>query len=493
MSKKVLVIGSGLGGICTAIRLAKAGYKVEIVEKYHQAGGRLNQLRKDGFIFDMAPTFFSMSYEFHRFAKECAIDMPFRFVELEPLYTVHFENKPYSVTIYKDIDKLAAQFAAFEPDCKKKIERYLADAKAIFDATIDGVVHKNHTSAASFIRNMLVLPPWLLPLMFRSMWKHLDRYFSSPELKIIMSLIAFFLGATPLETPAVYCLLNYVEMQHDGYYNVEGGMYKIVEGLLGEIQKRNINIHYNTEILSYSSRTSFVDSFTDNHGKTWKADIFVTNADAAWFRGAIMGRKAFSAKKLDNMNWTFAPFCIYAGIKGKIDQLQQHNYFLGDKFVDYAKTIFRSSNISEHPYYYVNVPSRHNAGVAPEGCEALFILCPVPDLRYKKEWTDRQAFADILLNDLSVKLGIDIRKQLVSCSILDPQQWEKMFNLYRGSGLGLGHNISQIAYFRPSNKDEKYNNLYYVGASTVPGTGLPMTIISSKLVTERILHEHSII
>ncbi|MDD3011990.1 MAG: FAD-dependent oxidoreductase, partial [Bacteroidales bacterium] len=144
----------------------------------------------------------------------------------------------------------------------------------------------------------------------------------------------------------------------------------------------------------------------------------------------------------------------------------------------------------KQPYYYVNVTSRHNPEAAPEGHENLFILVPVPDLRFKPDWSDAEEIADNVIQDLSQRVGFDIPKHMVSRTVLAPPHWEKMLNLYRGSGLGLGHSLRQIGYWRPKNKDEKYNNLFYVGSSTVPGTGLPMAVISSKLCAERILHDY---
>jgi len=285
--------------------------------------------------------------------------------------------------------------------------------------------------------------------------------------------------------------LSYTELKHDGYHNVKGGMYKIVEGILKELEKEQVKITYNTEIKSVIEDKKGIKAVIDKSGKEWTADIFVINADAAAFRGSVLNRKQFKEQKLDKMKWTLAPFTMYLGVKGKIPEIHHHNYFLGNNFKEYAGKIFKNSISLEKPYYYVNVPSKSNPDVAPEGHENLFILCPVPDLRFKPDWSDREELADNILTDLSQRVNFDIKVNLVSKTILDPKQWESMFNLYKGSGLGLAHDLNQVGGFRPKNKDEKFNNVYYVGSSTVPGTGLPMAIISSKLVTERINHEYN--
>lgn len=490
MSKKALIIGTGLGGLTTALRLAKRGYKVQMVEKFHQAGGRLNQLKKDGFTFDLAPSFFSMSYEFTEFVNDCGIEMPFEFVELDPLYSVNFAHSGRDFMIYKDLKKLAGEFEGLEDDFEKKMRNYLDVAKKIFHDTEYLIVKKNFDSVLQYLLSMAKVPWGHAPKMFRSMWSELSKSFDSYEAKVIFSLVAFFLGATPFDTPAVYSLLTYTEMEHDGYHNVRGGMYKIVEGLLEQFEKENISIQYNTEIVGYEKNGKGIRSFIDNHGKKWDADLFIVNADAAAFRGKIFSREKFNPKKLDNMKWTLAPFTIYLGVKGKIDHIQHHNYFLGSNFEEYAQKIFKNSISLEKPYYYVNVSSKFNAESAPEGCENLFILCPVPDLRYKPDWSDREQLADNIIRDLSERIGFDLQKNTLTRTIYDPVNWERMFNLYNGSGLGLAHDLSQVGGFRPRNKDEEFHNLYYVGSSTVPGTGLPMAVISSKLVVERITKEY---
>jgi phytoene desaturase len=272
---------------------------------------------------------------------------------------------------------------------------------------------------------------------------------------------------------------------------VKGGMYKIVEGILGLLEKKGVEIKLNTEIVRVEEVNGAMKSAVSATGERFDADLFVVNADAAWFRGKFLNRSKYTPEKLDKLEWTLAPFTIYLGVKGKIDGIQHHNYFLGNNFRAYADTIFRSSVAPEKPYYYVNVASKSNPECAPEGCENLFILCPVPDLRVKPDWSDADKLVNEILEDLGQRVGYDIKNNILTKVVYTPNEWEKMFNLYRGSGLGLAHGLNQIGAFRPSNKDEKLKNLYYVGASTTPGTGLPIVVIGSKLITERIENEHS--
>lgn len=488
--KKALIVGTGLGGLTTAMRLSTLGYEVEMVEKYHKPGGRLNQLKKDGFTWDLAPTFFSMSYEFKEFAKSCNLELPFKLFALDPLYTVNFAGNPKNYVIYKDLEKLAAQFSQEEPDFANKMRAYLKRTGVLFHDTEDRIIRRNFSSIVDFASALTSVPWKHAPLMLKSMWTEMNNHFTSYEVKVVFSLVAFFLGATPFDTPAVYSMLTYTELQHDGYHNVEGGMYKIVEGLVKELEKRNVNITYNTQIVGYSSKGKSIEGLKDTNGKLWTADVYVVNADAASFRGDVLKREKYSQSKLDKKKWTLAPFTMYLGVKGKIDGLEVHNYFLGQNFEEYSSKIFKNSISLDKPYYYVNVPSKANPESAPEGSEAIFVLCPVPDLRYKPNWDDSETLANNIITDLSERVGFDIKSNLVSKTVLNPTHWESMFNLYRGSGLGMAHDLNQIGYFRPKNTDEKYGNLYYVGSSTIPGTGLPMAVISSRLTTEQIAKRH---
>jgi phytoene desaturase len=485
MAKSVLIAGAGLGGLATALRLAKKGYKVEIVEKNANAGGRLNQLKKDGFTFDTGPSFFSMSYEFKEFAKDCNIDVPFQYYELDPLYSVNFSKNSVTYHLYKEICKLAEQFRKAEPEFEQRMRKYLDKSKHLYyDTNI--VIKSNYDSFFHYLITLLKVNPVHLPVVFRNFWQQVSHYVKSDDARQILSLVAFFLGRTPFDTPAVYTLLSYTEFKHDGYFNVKGGMYKIIEGILGELEKENVRIHYNTEIAYFVSEGKNLKYLVDKNNKKWGADIIVINADAAVFRGRVFGRKNFSEEKLDKMEWTMGSLTIYLGIKCKLHEIQHHNYYLGNNFREYADKVFKNPEILEKPYYYVNVLSRNNPDCAPEGCESLFFVCPVPDLRLKSSWDDKDKIVDSIIDDFSGRIKKNIRPEIVSRTIYTPIDWQDQFNLHRGSGLGLSHKMMQIGGFRPKNFDEFFKNVFYVGASTIPGTGLPMVIISSKLVTQRI-------
>ena len=486
MSKTVLIIGTGLGGLSTGLRLATKGYHVKFVEKAPQAGGRMNQLKKDGFTFDIGPSFFSMPYEFEELVKDCGLKMPFDFVELDPLYTVNFRGSDKKFSLYKDIDKLSEQFKDVEPDFKRKFTAYLKKCGELYNDTVDVVIKQNFDSIPNYLIALTQVNPKHLPVLLKTFWQQSSSFFDSKEVQQIVSLIAFFLGRTPFDTNAVYTLLSHIEFSHTGYYNVKGGMYTIITSLIKELLKFNVSFEYNTEITDYTSADGRLTSLIDQNGKSREADIYVINADAALFRGTVFKRKKFSEKRLSKMNWTMGYLTFYIGVKKQLPQVEHHNYYLGNNFEAYAKDVMKNPGTLEKPYYYVNVLSKHNSECAPQGCEALFFVCPVPNLLFKTNWSDKEEIVNSIIADFSERINQDISKDIIFQMEYTPEDWQNQFNLYKGAGLGLSHKMMQIGALRPKNYDEEFKNTFYVGSSTIPGAGLPMAVISSKLVAERI-------
>ncbi|HOW10565.1 MAG TPA: phytoene desaturase family protein, partial [Bacteroidales bacterium] len=431
------------------------------------------------------PSFFSMSYEFTNFARECNIRLPFEYYELDPLYSVTFRKDDSPYHLYKDISKLAAQFGESEPDFERGMRKYLDKCRRLYHDT-NIVIKSNYDSLFDYLLTLMKVNPVHLPVIFRNFWQQVSHYVKSNDAREILSLVAFFLGKTPFDTAAVYTLLSYTEFMHDGYYNVKGGMYKIVEGFVEELEKENVRIHYNTEIVDFIAEGRTLKYLVDKNGMKWGGDIIIVNGDAAVFRGSVFRRKEYSEEKLDRMDWTMGSLTLYLGLKCKLPGISHHNYYLGDNYREYAEKVFKHPGVMEKPYYYVNVLSRSNPGCAPEGCESLFFVCPVPDLRFKNNWDDRDAIADGLIEDFSRRIKKDIRPEIISRTVYTPVDWRDQFNLHRGSGLGLSHKMLQIGGFRPKNFDEQFLNVFYAGASTIPGTGLPMVIISSRLAADRV-------
>lgn len=488
----IIIIGAGLGGLSTALRLS-GKHKVTIIEKTSKPGGRVGLYEKNGFRFDLGPTFMSMSYELEELFRSTGIKNPVKLTPLDPVYQVFFEGRKDPLRIYKDLSLLQKEFEGIEDNIALKAEKYINHGGQFFNDTMDKVVRRNFNGMTDYLLALSTVPKKHIPYLFKSIWSETGKIFSSYESRVIFSLVAFFLGATPFNTPAIYSLLNYTEMKNDGYWRVHGGMYTLIEEIVKILKERGVEIITNTEITGVEHENEKISFLRDSSGKKWTADVYVSNSDAAYFRGSVLKRNKFSENKLDKMHWTLAPFTVYLGVKGEVENLMLHNYFLGKDFKEYADGIFVKNETPLKPYYYVNVLSKEEKNTAPEGHQNIFLLCPVPDLRYKNNWDDKEKFADLLIDDLSQRTGNNIRQNLVLREVLSPSDWGNMFNLYKGSGLGLAHNMNQVGAFRPKNKDEYLKNLYYVGASTTPGTGIPMVIISSRLVTERMKKDGAIV
>lgn len=485
MIKTVTIVGAGLGGLATALRLSSQGYHVRIIEKNNQPGGRLNLIEESGFRFDTGPTFFSMSYEFEELFQFCGMKAPFEYERIDPLYAVNPGNGRRYL-MYTDLNKLAVQFKDVEKNFESKLTDYLNECQFIFDSSVDKIVKQNHESLWQYIQTMSQTNPKLVRYLLRNFWEQVCRYFESEDARQIISLVAFFLGETPFKTSALYTLLSYTEFRHDGYYNVKGGMYKITEGIVEYLKSRNVEFIFNEEIIKVHKEENRIKAVESKSGNLYKDECFVCNMDAALFRGRVLGREKFDEKHLEKMRWTFAPLTIYLGIDHKLSNVFHHNYYLGKNFEEYASHIFLNEASSERPYFYVNIPSIVNPECAPEGQEALMVVCPMPDMRYKKQWNDTDIIVEEILSAFEELSGNTIKEHITYKKILTPEDWESSFNLYKGSGLGLSHSLTQVGYLRPHNKDEVFKNLFYTGASTVPGTGLPMCVIGSKLIYERI-------
>ncbi|MGE5845269.1 MAG: phytoene desaturase family protein, partial [Ignavibacteria bacterium] len=362
--KKAIIIGSGLGGLSTALRLSNKRYEVTIIEKHSTPGGRLNFIESEGFKFDMGPSFMSMTYELDELFNSIGIKNPIELEELDPLYQVFFEGKKKPRLVWKNLDKLEKEFSDVEPDLAGKARKYLQRAGEFFHDTEEKIVKANFNNKMEYLISLTKVPFKHLPFLYKTIWEEVEKNFKSEEVRIIFSLVAFFLGATPFKTPAIYSLLNYTEMKHNGYWKVKGGMYKIVEEIVKILKEQGVEIVFNTEIVGVGNSNGKISELIDQKGKRWNADIYVSNSDAASFRGQVLKRKKYSEEKLDKMHWTLAPFTIYLGIKGKVDKLMHHNYFLGSNFKGYADKIFTSSVNPQKPYYYVNVLSKSESGAA---------------------------------------------------------------------------------------------------------------------------------
>jgi len=486
MKWKALVVGAGIGGLTAAMRLVKSGYEVEIVEKFHQAGGRVNLLQEDGFTFDSGATMMGMSYELKEFERDCQIQLPFKMVELNPLFDVIFEGSPKPYRISKNLTRLGKEFDDLEKNFPDKAKKFLHASGRLFHDSFPLLFKKNISNFFEHFISIAQLPYKHFPRFFRPYWQELGKYFQSDKVKQILSLPALFNGSTPFEISSFFSFLSYNQMKFDGNYSIEGGVYQLVQSLIDELVKNNVKIHYNTEIIDFVSENNKIKHLIDKNSRKWHADLFLINADACVFRNKVLKHPAYDATALDKMNWSMAPFSIYLGLSCKLPQLSQNTCVINPSFKEYAGKNLKHLLALDKPYYYVNIPSKANPHLAPLGCEAVMIQCLVPNLKYKKSWVDKKSVAENIIQDLSYKISLDLESFVLYEKIQTPEDWEQNFGLWRGSGFGPSLKLNQIGGFRTKNYDEKFQNLFYCGASTIPGNGIPMVIISSKLACERI-------
>lgn len=274
MKKEFVIVGTGLGGLSAALRLATAGHSVTMLEQYHRAGGRLNRLEKDGFTFDVGPSFMSMTYELEELFASCGLKNPVKMRELDPLYQVFFEGREKPIQLYKDLQKLQQEFGDLEPDFVKHADAYLKRAGEFFHDTEDKVVKSNFDSLLGYLLKLTRVPKKHLPYLFRTMWSEVEHTFKTNEARVIFSLVAFFLGNTPFKTPAIYSLLNYTEMRHNGYWHIDGGMYTVVEELLMLLNQYDVKIHYNTKVTGVVEHDGALTGVKAADGTVYGGDFF---------------------------------------------------------------------------------------------------------------------------------------------------------------------------------------------------------------------------
>ncbi|MBT5427093.1 MAG: phytoene desaturase, partial [Bacteroidetes bacterium] len=380
-----------------------------------------------------------------------------------------------------------AEFEEVEPDFEKKIISFLGQAGKLFHDTENLVFRRAFNNKCQYLLSLSRIPSKYGRKFFRGIWSELGKHFESSEAKELLSLVSFFLGSSPYNKSAVFTILSYIELVHDGFFNVQDGMYKVVEGLLREVEKAGVEITYNSEITGYIGSGRKIYSLIDHTGEAYNADVYVVNSNAPYFKNKIFNRKKYKPSKLNDMPWNLAPLTIYLGLDQKVDELNLHHYFLDKNFEEYTRGILNNSADLFQPNYYVNTPSKVNPLCAPKGCENLFIFCPVPNKIHKSDWSDRETIVDNIIANLSSRIGVNLESMILEKIVLGPMQWEQQFNLYQSNSLNQSKNLNHFGGYRPSNKDEKFNNVFYVGASTIPGAGLPMSVISSKLVTDRII------
>lgn len=493
MTKKptAIVIGAGIGGIAIAGRLAKNGYNVTVLEKNETPGGRANQIVRDGHRFDIGPTLFLMpevwEETFASLGEKMKDHLDLR--RIDPTYKVHFDDG-LQLELTSNIGDMQEQLEKVEKTAFTGFLSYIAEGAKHYKVSLEKFVGRNFYNIFDYfsLKN--------LPLIFKlkALGKHYHntgRFFKDERLKAAFTFQNMYLGLSPYDAPATYSLLQYTELAEGVWYPM-GGMYAGIQALVGVAEKLGVKFIYNAPVKELKVEGSKVTAVELENGQTLGADIFVGNADLPYIYKELLPDPV-EAKKLDKKLYTCSTIMFYWGVDKQYPQIAHHNVFLGGDYKASFDQIFKDHELPDVPSFYVHAPTRTDPAAAPEGQDTLYVLVPVGhlDAASEQDWGERINRArHTVFERLSKEMGIsDLENHIKFEIVYQPETWQERFNLEKGAAFGLSHNFWQVGYLRPQNRHKKYKNLYFAGASTHPGTGLPIVLLSARLTTERILME----
>jgi phytoene desaturase len=486
--KKVIVIGAGFAGISAATCLASEGFEVTLLEKNSSPGGRARVFKAEGFTFDMGPSWYWMPdvFEgyFNRFGKK-ASDY-YQLLRLDPSYSVVFGPDDV-VDLPAGVEKIARLFETIEPGSGEKLTQFLEQAAYKYEVGMNKFVWKPSRSLTEFLSMKLLVDLTRLDVL-QSFHSHIRKYFSNDRILKLMEFPVLFLGAIPQNTPAMYSLMNYAEISMGTWYPM-GGMFEIVKGMVKLAEEKGVSFKYNQTV----ERIELVDRsarrvITQN--AAYDADVVVAGADYHHVDADLLGT--------DYQNYTedywqrriMAPSSLlfYLGINQRVNRLQHHNLFFDEDFTIHAHEIYTQPQWPSKPLFYVSAPSKTDPGVAPEGCENLFILIPVaPDLQ--DDETTREKYFAIIMDRLEAYTGQNIRQSIVYKRSYAHSDFKADYNAFRGNAYGLANTLMQTAFLKPTLKNKKVKNWFYTGQLTVPGPGVPPSLISGQVVAAEVMKE----
>jgi phytoene desaturase len=485
-----LVIGAGLGGIATAARLARAGFNVKVLEKNEAPGGRCSQIIRDGHRFDIGPTLLLMPEIFAETYTALGERMEdhLELRRIDPTYQLRFEDGA-QLALTSNLNTMQAQLEAIEPGSFGGLLRYLVEGQEAYHLCLQRFVGRNFYHLLDYfsLQN--------LPLLFKlkALVKHYDNighYFQDPHLKAAFTFQNMYLGLSPFDAPATYSLVQYTELA-DGVWFPIGGMYRVIESLVWLAEAQGVQFLYNTPVQRIVVDGNHATGVVLQDGSLLRADVIVANADLPYVYSHLLPNRA-EANHLEHLKYTCSAIMFYWGVDTVYPQLGTHNVFLAGDYRASFDRIFNDHLLPDEPSFYVHAPARTDPSAAPDGEDTLMVLVPAGhlDVDSSQDWGALQARARSAVMHRLASAGIvDLEKHVKFEVNYTPCDWLSIYNLAKGAAFGLSHNFMQVGYLRPQNRDRRYGNLYFVGSSTHPGTGLPMVLLSARLTTERILKE----
>lgn len=486
--KKVIVIGSGFAGISAASHLAREGFDVTVLEKNEGPGGRASVFEAEGFKFDMGPSWYWMPEIFDDFFAQFGKKTSdyYNLIRLDPGYRIYF-NQEDSIDVPADRKALDELFESLEAGSSKPLKQFLDEAEYKYNVGIHEFVYKPGRSIMEFADWRVIRSIFKLQ-MLTSMSSYVDKKFKHPYLRELLKFPVLFLGATPEKTPAMYSLMNYADLVLGTWYPM-GGMHEIIKGMVAVAEEQGVKFLYDhavTEIVVPNGHAKEVVTAKGN----FQCDLVVGGADYHHIEQHLLPERSrkYSQKYWDNRVMAPSSLLFYLGIDKKIDQLKHHNLFFDADFTKHAYEVYEEPGWPTEPLFYACCPSRTDDSVAPEGKENLFLLMPVaPGLEADEDV--RNKYYDIMMDRLEAITGESIRDHVIYKRSFAHEEFTSRYNAFRGNAYGLANTLRQTAVLKPSLKSKKVKNLYYTGQLTVPGPGVPPSIISGEVVTKEIIKD----
>ena len=488
MPQRILVIGAGFAGLAAATSLADKGYDVTLLEKNDMPGGRARVFQTEGFTFDMGPSWYWMpdvfDTYFARFGKKPS-DY-YNLVRLDPSYSVIF-GPDEAVDLPAGVDKLEVLFDRIEPGSGLKLRAFLKQAAYKYEVGMKKFVWKPSRSVTEFMSFKLLLDVARLDV-FQSFATHARKFFTHPRLLEIVEFPVLFLGATPDNTPAMYSLMNYAEMALGTWYPM-GGMHEIVKAMVSLAQEKGVKILLNQTVQKIEVVDKKAQRVVTDTG-IFETDVVIAGADYNHVETTLVDP---AHRNYDDAYWqsrVMAPSSLlfYLGINKRVPRLQHHNLFFDEDFKVHAQEIYETPRWPSKPLFYVSAPSKTDPGVAPQGCENLFLLIPVAPGLTDDDAT-REHYFDLIMTRLEAYVGEDIRAHVVFKRSYAHNDFQQDYNAFRGNAYGLANTLRQTALLKPSLKNKGVDNLFYTGQLTVPGPGVPPSLISGLVVADEVAKE----
>ncbi|MBC6491006.1 phytoene desaturase family protein [Flavihumibacter stibioxidans] len=486
MPKKVIIIGSGFAGLSAAAFMARGGWDVTVLEKNDQPGGRARQWKADGFTFDMGPSWYWMPDVFERYFNQFgkSVSDYYKLERLDPSYRVYWEDGrmdvPAGLAAVRDL------FESIESGAGPMLEKFMEEAAYKYRVGIHKLVHKPGRSLAEFADWELVRGVFRLDV-FTSMKSHVHKYFRHPKLRQLMEFPVLFLGAMAEHTPALYSLMNYADVAGGTWYP-EKGMYSIVESMYQLALEQGVKFRFNEPVTSIELHGSVAAAVATSHAR-YDADVVIGGADYHHIETSLLpaSHRSYSDAYWDRR--VMAPGCLlyYVGLNKKLTDVQHHTLFFDSPFDTHARDIYEQPQWPQDPLFYMSAPSVTDPTVAPEGHENLFLLVPVAaGLGGDTESVRRQYF-DKLAGRLEKILGQSIKDAVVLNRSFAHSDFVNDYHSFKGNAYGLANTLKQTAILKPSCRSKKVKNLFYTGQLTVPGPGVPPSLISGEVVAKEVI------